>query len=89
MSNNHGAQLIFTTHDTNMLMKPLLRRDQIMFVEKSNTEVTKVTPMLDIKLESGHKPRTDSNYEKNYLEGKYGAIPDLQEGSLWNDDDFK
>jgi hypothetical protein len=45
--------------------------------------------MLDIKLESGHKPRTDSNYEKNYLEGKYGAIPDLQEGSLWNDDDFK
>ncbi len=89
LSNNHGAQLIFTTHDTNMLMKPLLRRDQIMFVEKSNTEVTKVTPMLDIKLESGHKPRTDSNYEKNYLEGKYGAIPYLQEGSLWNDDDFK
>lgn len=74
-SNPHGAQLIFTTHDTNMLSKKLLRRDQVLFVEKDKKAMTRITPMLSLKLENGAKPRTDSNYEKNYLEGKYGAIP--------------
>lgn len=75
MTNTQGAQLVFTTHDTNMLSKNLLRRDQVMFVEKDVLASTHITPMLEIKLDNGAKPRTDSNYEKNYLEGKYGAIP--------------
>lgn len=76
-TNPHGAQLIFTTHDTNMLSKKLLRRDQVVFVEKmaKTSYSTKLTPMMSITLDNGAKPRTDSNYEKNYLEGKYGAIP--------------
>lgn len=74
-SNQNGAQLIFTTHDTNMLSKKLLRRDQVVFVEKDDRAQTHLTPMMTIKMENGAKPRTDSNYEKNYLEGKYGAIP--------------
>ena len=76
-TNPHGAQLIFTTHDTNMLSKKLLRRDQVVFVEKTakTSYSTKLTPMMSITLDNGAKPRTDSNYEKNYLEGKYGAIP--------------
>lgn len=76
-TNPHGAQLIFTTHDTNMLSKKLLRRDQVVFVEKTAKThySTKLTPMMSITLDNGAKPRTDSNYEKNYLEGKYGAIP--------------
>lgn len=76
-TNPHGAQLIFTTHDTNMLSKKLLRRDQVVFVEKTDKThySTKLTPMMSITLDNGSKPRTDSNYEKNYLEGKYGAIP--------------
>ena len=76
-TNPHGAQLIFTTHDTNMLSKKLLRRDQVIFVEKTAKThySTKLTPMINITLDNGAKPRTDSNYEKNYLEGKYGAIP--------------
>ena len=76
-TNPHGAQLIFTTHDTNMLSKKLLRRDQVVFVEKTakTNYSTKLTPMMSITLDNGAKPRTDSNYEKNYLEGKYGAIP--------------
>lgn len=77
-SNQHGAQLIFTTHDTNLLSKKLLRRDQVLFVEKDRKAQTHLTPMLNLKLENGAKPRTDSNYEKNYLEGKYGAIPYYQ-----------
>ena len=76
-TNPKGAQLIFTTHDTNMLSKKLLRRDQVVFVEKTvkTRYATKLTPMMTITLENGSKPRTDSNYEKNYLDGKYGAIP--------------
>ena len=75
--NLNGAQLIFTTHDTNLLSKQLLRRDQIWFVEKDRKESTRIYPLKDYVMENGHKPRTDSNYEKNYLAGKYGAIPDL------------
>ena len=76
-TNPKGAQLIFTTHDTNMLSKKLLRRDQVVFVEKTAKThySTQLTPMMSITLDNGSKPRTDSNYEKNYLEGKYGAIP--------------
>ena len=74
-TNPNGAQLIFTTHDTNMLSKKILRRDQVVFVEKDNKSMTRITPMMSIKMENGSKPRTDSNYEKNYLEGRYGAIP--------------
>ena len=84
-TNSRGAQLVFTSQDTNMLSKDLLRRDQFMFVSKDQTEATKLTPLLDITLESGHKPRTDSNFEKNYLEGKFGAIPNVQEGFLWDE----
>ncbi len=76
--NKNGAQLIFTTHETNLLSKKLLRRDQIMFVEKGERAMTHLTPMMSITFENGTKPRTDSNYEKNYLEGKYGAIPYFQ-----------
>ena len=74
-TNPNGAQLIFTTHDTNMLSKNILRRDQVIFIEKDNKAMTRITPMMNIKMENGTKPRTDSNYEKNYLEGRYGAIP--------------
>ncbi|MBR4996616.1 MAG: ATP-binding protein [Bacteroidaceae bacterium] len=84
-TNPCGAQLIFTTHDTNMLSKKLLRRDQVVFVEKTvNTKYsTKLTPMMSITLDNGAKPRTDSNYEKNYLEGKYGAIPYFEDDFYW------
>lgn len=74
--NEHGAQLVFTTHDTNMLSKKLLRRDQVVFVKKDAIHyATRLTPMMSITLGNGAKPRTDSNYEKNYLEGKYEAVP--------------
>lgn len=75
VTNPNGAQLIFTTHDTNLLSKKILRRDQVIFVEKDTKAKTRITPMMSIKMENGAKPRTDSNYEKNYLEGRYGAIP--------------
>ncbi len=84
-SNLKGAQLVFTTHDVNLLSKKHLRRDQVLFVEKDAHCSTRLTSMMDIKLDNGAKPRTDSNYGKNYLEGRYGAIPYYSNDFNWSD----
>lgn len=73
--NPHNAQLVFTTHDTHLLSSHLLRRDQIWFTEKDQAEQTDLYNMMDIVLPDGTKPRNDSNYEKNYVAGRYGAVP--------------
>lgn len=74
------AQLIFTTHDTNLLSSALFRRDQIWFTEKDPVENTELYPLIKAHEISGrlqHAPRNDSNYQKNYIQGMYGAIPYL------------
>ena len=76
--NPKGAQLIFTTHDTNLLSSNLLRRDQIWFTEKDQMERTDVYSMRHIVLPDGTKPRGDGNMERNYIKGRYGAIPYIQ-----------
>lgn len=74
-TNPHDAQLIFTTHDTHLLSSKMLRRDQIWFTEKNVNEQTDLYSLTDIVLPDGTKPRNDANYEKNYIAGRYGAIP--------------
>ncbi len=69
------AQLIFSTHDTNLLSSHLLRRDQIWFTEKDAQERTDVYNMMQIVLPDGSKPRGDGNIGRNYIYGRYGAIP--------------
>lgn len=73
-TNSHRAQLIFTTHDTNLLESELLRRDQIWFVEKSRRGESTLYSLVEYKV------RNNAPYEKNYIAGRYGAIPYL--GSL-------
>lgn len=73
--NKKGAQLIFSTHDTHLLSSSMLRRDQIWFTEKNSQEETDLYSMMDILLPDGSKPRSDNNLEKNYILGRYGAIP--------------
>ena len=73
--NPKNAQLIFTTHDTHLLSTKMLRRDQIWFTEKNDAEQTDLYSLTDIVLPDGSKPRNDANYEKNYIAGRYGAIP--------------
>jgi AAA15 family ATPase/GTPase len=63
------AQLLAASHDTALLDRELLRRDQIYFVEKNNYGASEVTSLVE------YKPRKESPYDKNYLEGKFGAIP--------------
>jgi len=67
--NRKGAQLIATTHDTNLLSLSRLRRDQIWFCEKDDAGASHLFPLSDIK------SRPTDNFEQGYLEGRYGAIP--------------
>jgi AAA15 family ATPase/GTPase len=67
--NAKGAQLLATTHDTNLMTLRTLRRDQIWFTEKDSFGATHLFPLSDIRT------RNTDNIEKGYLQGRYGAIP--------------
>ena len=73
---NH-AQLVFTSHDSWQLNGNILRRDEIWFTEKDADGISVLYSLADFVDEDGTKIRKDENYEKNYLLGKYGAIPTL------------
>lgn len=74
-TNPHNAQLLFTTHDTNLLGTisgaPPLRRDQVWLTEKDQDGGTTLYPLTD------YKPRKAENLERGYLQGRYGAVPFL------------
>ncbi|KHD05598.1 hypothetical protein PN36_07010 [Candidatus Thiomargarita nelsonii] len=76
-TNPYGAQIIFATHDTNLLTYCPLRRDQINFVEKNNWQATEIYALSDLKYFDETSERSDINKEKSYFEGRYGAIPAL------------
>lgn len=76
--NTNHAQLVFTTHDTWQLSNRLLRRDEIWFVEKDERGISNLYSLADFVDEDGARIRKDESYEKNYLIGKYGAIPELK-----------
>ncbi len=80
-TNKNNAQLIFNTHDTNLLSLDNFRRDQIWFVEKEPKKgTTDLYPLDDFSV------RKTENIQKGYLNGRYGAIPFLVTGdSLWED----
>lgn len=69
---NIKSQIIFTTHDTNLLSSELLRRDQIDFVEKDKYGASHLYTLIEIK-----GIRNNASFEKDYIQGKYGAIPYL------------
>ena len=73
--NPYGAQLIFTSHNTNLLDLDILRRDQIWFTEKDeDTAATDLFSLYDFSV------RKDTKVEKGYLIGRYGAIPFIRGG---------
>ena len=84
--NTTHAQLIFTTHDTWQLSNQLLRRDEIWFVEKDERGVSTLYSLADFVDEDGSHIRKDESYEKNYLIGKYGAIPTLKSIDIFKEE---
>jgi uncharacterized protein len=71
-TNPHNAQLIFMTHDTNLLSNKIFRRDQIWFTEKDRYGATDLYSLAEYKV------RNDASFESDYIKGKYGAIPYIQ-----------
>ena len=82
-TNKGNGQLIYSTHDTVNLNKETFRRDEIWFVEKDKNGVSEIYSLSDyiIEDEDGNtkKVRNDATYNKDYLTGRYGAIPVLKE----------
>lgn len=71
-ANVNNSQLIFTTHNLDILARELLRRDEIYFVDKDNgSGISELYSLADFKI------RKDTNYYKAYILGKYGAIPNI------------
>lgn len=83
--NTNHAQLIFTSHDSWQLNGNFLRRDEIWFTEKDENGISNLYSLADFVDEDGSKIRKDENYEKNYLLGKYGAIPTLKNFDMFKE----
>ncbi|EHK7402514.1 TPA: ATP-binding protein [Vibrio parahaemolyticus] len=67
-----SSQIILTCHDTNLLTSDLFRRDQIWFVEKNERHESEIYSLVEYK---EHYTRKGNSYSRDYLQGKYGAIP--------------
>ena len=72
-SNPNGAQIIFTTHNTELMNETLIRKDQIYFVDKSQNDGSS-----ELYTISEFSTKTTDNIRKGYLLGKYGAIPNIE-----------
>ena len=72
-SNPNGAQLIFTSHELSNLSSEVFRRDQVWFCEKNSDQATELFPLSDFR------PRKDELIAKFYMNGRYGALPYINE----------
>lgn len=70
--NSANAQILFTSHDTNLMLPELMRRDQFYFSEKSLIDETILYSLADLK-----GIRNNADFARQYLAGLYGALPVL------------
>lgn len=75
--NRNSAQLIFTSHDLSTMNSEVFRRDEIWFVAKGKAQNSKLYSLVEFKNKKGESVRKDARFDKQYLEGKYGADPYL------------
>ncbi len=83
--NRNGAQLIFTSHDLSTMNNDIFRRDEIWFVAKGKEQNSKLYSLVEFKNKKGESIRMDAKYDKQYLEGKYGADPYLKTIIDWSE----
>jgi AAA15 family ATPase/GTPase len=81
--NKKGAQLIFTSHDLSTMNSEVFRRDEIWFVAKGHKQNSKLYSLVEFKNKKGESVRKDAKFDKQYLEGKYGADPYLRKIIDW------
>jgi AAA15 family ATPase/GTPase len=73
--NKKGAQLLFTSHDLTTMKSTIFRRDEIWFAALNQHEVSNLYSLVEFKKENGEKVRKDETFDKQYIEGRYGADP--------------
>lgn len=86
--NKKGGQLIFTSHDLSTMNNEVFRRDEIWFVAKGRGQNSGLYSLVEFKNDKGESVRKDAKYDKQYLEGKYGAEPYLKTIIDWSDASF-
>lgn len=75
--NPHGSQLLATTHENSTMINGIFRRDEL-WITAPQTDGSSVLYPLSLYLKrNGEKVRKDETYSKQYLEGRYGGIPDI------------
>lgn len=80
--NKNNSQLLFTSHDTNLMSPSIMRRDQFYFAEKQTDESTRLYSLADLR-----GIRNDADFAKQYLAGYYGALPILNDYTETEDDE--
>lgn len=83
--NKHGAQLLFTCHDMSILKNDVFRRDEIWFAALDENHSSEIYSLYDIHKEDGKRVNHTAAYDKQYLEGRYGADPYLKTMLSWED----
>ena len=76
--NRHGAQLLFTSHDMSTMKNTVFRRDEIWFAAANEAHESDVYSLHEMRSEDGSRIKNTATYDKQYLEGRYGADPYLQ-----------
>lgn len=76
--NRNGAQLLFTSHDMATMKNTVFRRDEIWFAASDETHVSEIYSLYDIRREDNERVNSTAAFDKQYLEGRYGADPYLQ-----------
>ena len=71
---SHNTQFLFTTHDVNLLSLKNFRQDEIWFIEKNRNGETRLKPFSDFDI------KNEENILKDYLAGRFGAVPVIKEG---------
>lgn len=81
--NKKKSQLVFTSHDLSTMNSDIFRRDEIWFAAKGNAQNSNLYSLVEFKNERGESVRKDAKFDKQYLEGKYGADPYLRKIIDW------
>lgn len=83
--NRNGAQLLFTCHDISILKNDVFRRDEIWFASLDENHCSEIYSLYDIRKEDGKRINHTAAFDRQYLEGRYGADPYLKTMLSWGD----
>ena len=81
--NKNGAQLLFTSHDLTTMKNTIFRRDEIWFAALNDENSSEIFSLYDIRREDNEHVNNTAAYDKQYLEGRYGADPYLRNMLSW------